>query len=150
MMKIVIQLVSEASLSIAGNLHASIAHGMVCFVGFNHEDNQTGMDTMLDKLLKLRIFPDQTGKTNLSLSDINGQLLMVPNFTLYANTIGSRRPSFSNAAKPDVAKELFAYLKTKLTTLYPSSSYGVFGADMSIVVHNQGPFTLILDSDEQQ
>jgi D-aminoacyl-tRNA deacylase len=149
MMKVVIQLVSEASLSVAGNLHASMAHGMVCFVGFKHQDNHDVIDTMLDKILKLRIFPDQAGKTNLSLSETNGQLLMVPNFTLYANTIGSRRPSFSNAAKPDVANELFTYLKTQLTTLYPASSFGVFGADMSIVVHNQGPFTLILDSDEQ-
>ena len=149
MMIVVIQLVSEASLSVAGNLHASMAHGMVCFVGFKHQDNHDVIDTMLDKILKLRIFPDQAGKTNLSLSETNGQLLMVPNFTLYANTIGSRRPSFSNAAKPDVANELFAYLKTQLATLYPSSSFGVFGADMSIVVHNQGPFTLILDSDEQ-
>ena len=149
MMKVVIQLVSEASLSIEGKLHSSIAHGMVCFVGFNHHDNQRVIDTMLDKLFKLRIFPDQAGKTNLSLSDTNGQLLMVPNFTLYANTIGSRRPSFSNAAKPDVAAELFTYLKTQLASLYPASSFGVFGADMSIVVHNQGPFTLILDSNEQ-
>ncbi len=149
MMKVVIQLVSEASLSIAGKRHASMAHGMVCFIGFNHQDNHHVIDTMLDKILKLRIFPDLAGKTNLSLSETNGQVLMVPNFTLYANTIGSRRPSFSNAAKPDVAAELFTYMKTQLATLYPASSFGVFGADMSIVVHNQGPFTLILDSDEQ-
>lgn len=149
MMKMVIQLVSEASLSIAGKPHASMSHGMVCFVGFNHQDNPAIIDTLLNKLLKLRIFPDHAGKTNLSLFDTQGQLLLVPNFTLYANTSGSRRPSFSDAAKPEVAKQLFTYLKTQLTTLYPSSFYGVFGADMSIVVHNQGPFTLILDSDEQ-
>ena len=76
MMKVVIQLVSEASLSVAGNLHASMAHGMVCFVGFKHQDNHDVIDTMLDKILKLRIFPDQAGKTNLSLSETNGQLLM--------------------------------------------------------------------------
>ena len=149
MMKVVIQLVSEASLLIAGKLHASMAHGMVCFVGFNHQDNPHVIDTMLDNLIKLRIFPDQHGKTNLSLLETNGQVLVVPNFTLYANTIGSRRPSFSNAAKPHVAAELFTYLKTQLASLYPASSFGVFGADMSIVVHNQGPFTLILDSNEQ-
>jgi D-tyrosyl-tRNA(Tyr) deacylase len=104
---------------------------------------------MVDKLLKLRIFPDAAGKTNLSLSDTKGQLLLVPNFTLYANTIGSRRPSFSNAAKPELAQDLFNYLKNRVLTLYPSTMTGVFGADMSIVVHNQGPFTLILDSNEQ-
>jgi D-tyrosyl-tRNA(Tyr) deacylase len=148
-MKVVIQLVSQASLSMEGKLHASITQGMVCFVGFNHKDDLSIVDIMLDKLLKLRIFPDIHGKTNLALSETNGQLLIVPNFTLYATTVGSRRPSFSNAANPDVASELFAYLKTKMTLLYPASSFGVFGADMSVVVHNQGPFTLILDSDEQ-
>jgi D-tyrosyl-tRNA(Tyr) deacylase len=148
-MKVVIQLVSQASLSIASKLHVSMTQGMVCFVGFNHEDNLGIVDIMLDKLLKLRIFPDIHGKTNLALSETNGQLLFVPNFTLYATTVGSRRPSFSNAAKPDVASELFTYLKSKMTLLYPASFFGVFGADMSVVVHNQGPFTLILDSNEQ-
>jgi D-tyrosyl-tRNA(Tyr) deacylase len=148
-MKVVIQLVSEASLSIANILHASIAHGMVCFVGFTHEDNQTIVDTMVNKLLTLRIFPDAGGKTNLSLSETQGQILLIPNFTLYANTIGSRRPSFTNAAKPDTASNLFTYLKHQLSILYPHTMAGVFGADMSIVVHNQGPFTLILDSNEQ-
>jgi D-tyrosyl-tRNA(Tyr) deacylase len=147
-MKVVIQLVSEASLSIAGNLHASITNGMVCFVGFTHDDNPVILEAMFDKLLKLRIFPDEHGKTNLSLSETKGQLLLIPNFTLYANTIGSRRPSFSNAAKPEVAASLFTHLKNHLTSLYPSSKVGVFGADMSVVVHNQGPFTLILDSNE--
>jgi D-tyrosyl-tRNA(Tyr) deacylase len=148
-MKSVIQLVSEASMSISGQPHASITHGMVCFVGFTHEDTATTIDKMVDKILKLRIFPDRNGKTNLSLSDTKGQLLLVPNFTLYANTNGSRRPSFTNAAKPDVAKDLFTYLRNQLMLLYPSTMVGVFGADMSIVVHNQGPFTLILDSNEQ-
>jgi D-tyrosyl-tRNA(Tyr) deacylase len=148
-MKLVVQLVSEATLSIKGQPHASIRHGMVCFVGFTHTDTPTMLDTMVDKLLKLRIFPDADGKTNLSLSDTKGQLLLIPNFTLYANTIGSRRPSFSNAAKPELAQDLFNYLKNLLLTLYPSTMVGVFGADMSIVVHNQGPFTLILDSNEQ-
>ena len=147
-MKVVIQLVSEASLSIEGNLHASITNGMVCFVGFTHDDNPVILEAMLDKLLKLRIFPDENGKTNLSLSETKGQLLLIPNFALYANTIGSRRPSFSNAAKPEVAASLFTHLKNHLTSLYPSSKVGVFGAHMSVVVHNQGPFTLILDSNE--
>jgi D-tyrosyl-tRNA(Tyr) deacylase len=147
-MKIVIQLVSEASLSIAGILHASITNGMVCFVGFTHDDNPVILEAMLDKLLKLRIFPDENGKTNLSLSETKGQLLLIPNFTLYANTMGSRRPSFSNAAKPEVAASLYTHLKNHLTSLYPFSKVGVFGADMSVVVHNQGPFTLILDSNE--
>ena len=148
-MKVVIQLVSEATLTIRGLKHASIAKGMVCFVGFTHLDNQAVVNTMIDKVLRLRVFPDQDGKSNLSLVDIKGQLLVVPNFTLYADTKGSRRPSFSHAAKSEVASELFTYLQLRLIGLYPSSSFGVFGADMSIVVHNQGPFTLILDSNEQ-
>jgi D-aminoacyl-tRNA deacylase len=148
-MKVVIQLVSEAALSIAGKLHASIGHGMVCFVGFTHDDSPVIIDAMLDKLMKLRIFPDENGKTNVSISETKGQLLLVPNFTLYANTVGSRRPSFTNAAKPEVAAKLFAHLTSSLTTLYPLSKVGVFGADMSIVVHNQGPFTLILDSNDK-
>lgn len=148
-MRVVIQLVDEASLSIQGHKHASITQGMVCFVGFTHLDNQVVINTMIERVLKLRVFPDRDGKSNLSLSDINGQLLVVPNFTLYADTMGSRRPSFSHAAKSEVAAELFTYLQTRLISLFSSSSFGVFGADMSIVVHNQGPFTLILDSNEQ-
>ena len=104
---------------------------------------------MIQKMLHLRIFPDAAGKTNLAISDVAGQLLVVPNFTLYADVTGSRRPSFEKAAKPSIAEGLFNLLKTRLTSLYPSSQFGIFGADMSILVHNQGPFTLILDSNEQ-
>lgn len=148
-MKVVIQLVKEATLAIDNIECASIAKGMVCFVGFTHEDNAKIIEMMIQKILNLRIFPDANGKTNLAISDVAGQLLVVPNFTLYADVTGSRRPSFVRAAKPAIAEGLFTLLKTRLSSLYPSSQFGVFGADMSILVHNQGPFTLILDSNEQ-
>jgi D-tyrosyl-tRNA(Tyr) deacylase len=148
-MKVVIQLVKQATLSIANQDHASIAKGMVCFVGFTHQDDATIIETMIQKMLNLRIFPDAAGKTNLAISDVAGQILVVPNFTLYADVRSSRRPSFVEAAKPDIAQGFFNLLKTRLSSLHPSTQYGVFGADMSILVHNQGPFTLILDSNEQ-
>ena len=148
-MKVVIQLVNDATLSIAKQDHASIAKGMVCFVGFTHQDDANIIEMMMSKILNLRIFPDAAGKTNLAISDVAGQILVVPNFTLYADVTGSRRPSFEKAAKPSIAEGLFNLLKTRLTSLYPSSQFGIFGADMSILVHNQGPFTLILDSNEQ-
>jgi D-tyrosyl-tRNA(Tyr) deacylase len=147
-MKCVIQIVDQASLSIKGTSISSIKHGMVIFVGFGQGDNEKTIIKMVDKIISLRIFPDQHQKTNLSILDTKGEMLCIPNFTLYADTSKSRRPSFTSAAIPALAKDLFDHLKEHLLLKYASVRFGVFGADMSIIVHNQGPFTLILDSNE--
>jgi D-tyrosyl-tRNA(Tyr) deacylase len=148
MMKCVIQIVDQASLSIKGTSITSIKHGMVIFVGFGQGDEEKTIVKMVDKIVSLRIFPDEHQKTNLSILDTNGEMLCIPNFTLYADTSKSRRPSFTAAAIPALANDLFIQLKKQLLLRYAKVQFGVFGADMSIIVHNQGPFTLILDSNE--
>ena len=147
-MKAIIQLVSSATLTTQDYPIQTIKKGMVMFVGFTHQDSLPVIDQMLNKIIALRVFADTQGKTNLSINDIQGELLCVPNFTLYADVSSSRRPSFSQAAKPEVAQPWFTYLKTRLTHLYPNAKFGKFGAYMSVVVHNDGPFNLILSSDE--
>lgn len=148
-MKIVVQIVSSASLSIQQTFSTAIQKGMVIFVGFTHHDRPEIVHRMIDKLLQLRIFPDLNGKTNLKIHDIHGEILCIPNFTLYADVSSSRRPSFTLAAKSQEANQLFMITKQLLLASYPHVKFGEFGTDMSVVVHNQGPFTLILDSDEQ-
>lgn len=148
-MKIVVQIVSSATLSIQPSLTTQIQKGMVIFVGFTHLDRPEIVHRMVDKLLQLRIFPDLNGKTNLTIHDIQGEILCIPNFTLYADVRSSRRPSFTLAAKSQEANQLFMVTKQLLIASYPHVKFGEFGADMSVVVHNEGPFTLILDSDEK-
>ncbi len=147
-MKLVVQIVTSASLSILHSPISNIQKGMVVFVGFTHLDRPEIVHRMIEKLLQLRIFPDANGKTNLTIHDIQGDILCIPNFTLYADVRSSRRPSFSLAAKADDANQLFLLTKQLLFATYPNVQFGEFGADMSVVVHNQGPFTLILDSNE--
>lgn len=147
-MKLVVQIVTSASLSILHSPISNIQKGMVVFVGFTHLDRPEIVHRMIEKLLQLRIFPDANGKTNLTIHDIQGDILCIPNFTLYADVRSSRRPSFSLAAKADDANQLFLLTKQLLVATYPKVQFGEFGADMSVVVHNQGPFTLILDSNE--
>jgi D-tyrosyl-tRNA(Tyr) deacylase len=146
-MRCVIQVCDEASLLVEQKQIASIRSGMVVFVGFTHHDQPSIIDRMLMKLIQLRIFPDASGKTNLSLADVKGQLLLIPNFTLYADANHQRRPSFTEAAKPEQAKAWFDYMQARTAILHPDSQFGIFGADMSVIVHNRGPFTLTLDSD---
>ena len=147
-MRIVIQIASSASLRIQHSPIQDIAKGWVMFVGFTHGDRPEIIHQMIDKLLHLRIFPDANGKTNLTIHDVNGEILCVPNFTLYADVSSSRRPSFTKAAKPEEANQLFNLMKQLLIASYSRVKFGEFGADMSVLVHNQGPFTLILDSNE--
>ncbi|MEN9819564.1 MAG: hypothetical protein RL379_342 [Bacillota bacterium] len=147
-MKLVVQIVTSASLSILHSPISNIQKGMVVFVGFTHLDRPEIVHRMIEKLLQLRIFPDANGKTNLTIHDIQGDILCIPNFTLYADVRSSRRPSFSLAAKADDANQLFLLTKQLLFATYPNVQFGEFGADMSVVVHNKGPFTLILDSNE--
>lgn len=147
-MRILVQEVLEASVTIEEEKVASIGHGFLLFVGFTEGDDKKVAERMAEKAVKLRIFPDQNGKTNLSLKDVNGEVLSVSQFTLYANCSEGNRPSFVNAMRPDEARELFAYFNEYLKTLIPNLQTGVFQADMKVSLVNDGPFTIWLDSQE--
>lgn len=147
-MKAVIQLVRHARLESPHQPSQSIQRGMMILIGFKSRDDLGMLKSFLNKILQLRIFPDKDGKTNLTISDIQGDVLWVPNFTLYASTKQTRRPSFSKAAKAEEARILFTLLQKELLTLYPQSYFGFFGMDMTIDVQLDGPFTLVLDSED--
>lgn len=147
-MRLVIQAVKEASVSIGGKLISQIKKGEMVLVGLKAGDKEETVDRMIEKMLKLRIFPDEKGLTNLSLSQIGGQILAVSQFTLYADVRDGNRPSFIQAMKPDEARVLFKYFQTQLSAAYPAAVYGVFQTDMDVSLINDGPFTVILDSEE--
>ena len=147
-MRVILTTVLNASVTIDNQLFSKIDRGYLLLVGFTHDDNQLIVDKMIDKILSLRVFPDENGLTNLSLYDINGQIMSVSQFTLYADLAKGRRPSFINAMKPDTAKELYTYFNQQLETKYGPIATGVFGADMKVSSVNDGPFTVMLDSKE--
>lgn len=147
-MRIIVQVVEKASVEIKGQIHASISKGFLLFVGFTHTDNEIVIDKMVDKLLKLRIFPDENGKTNLGLSQVNAEILSVSQFTLYADVRGGNRPSFTRSLNGQNSEKLYGYFNEKIATLGYDIKTGVFGADMSVNLTNEGPFTLLLDSEE--
>lgn len=142
-MKLVTHHVLQGSILVNGQEIASIQKGLACFIGFKVNDAWSEIEKKLSALLTLRIFPDHTGKTNLSLLDIQGELLLIPNFTLYADTT-SRRPSFIEAMPFDEASQLFQASVQYLRTKYSKIQTGQFGADMKISLIHDGPFTLTL------
>ena len=144
-MKFLIQRVLEASVKVDGETVGSIGKGLLVFVGAGREDDRTAADKYLKKLLGLRIFEDENGKTNLSLKDVNGELLFVSQFTLYANCKKGNRPSFIEAGDPDTANELYEYIIREAAKSVPVVQHGIFGADMKVHLVNDGPFTIILD-----
>lgn len=144
-MKFLIQRVLEASVKVDGETVGSIGKGLLVFVGAGREDDRTATDKYLKKLLGLRIFEDENGKTNLSLKDVNGELLFVSQFTLYANCKKGNRPSFIEAGDPDTANELYEYIIREASKSVPVVRHGIFGADMKVHLVNDGPFTIILD-----
>ena len=144
-MKFLIQRVLEASVKVDGETVGSIGKGLLVFVGAGREDDRTAADKYLKKLLGLRIFEDENGKTNLSLKDVNGELLFVSQFTLYANCKKGNRPSFIEAGDPDTANELYEYILREAAKSVPVVQHGIFGADMKVHLINDGPFTIILD-----
>lgn len=146
-MKFVIQRVSEASVSIDGSLTGSIGKGFLVLIGVSDEDTREIADKMVKKLIGLRIFDDAEGKTNLALRDVNGELLLISQFTLYADCKKGNRPSFIRAGKPELANELYEYIITLCKKDIPVVQTGQFGADMKISLCNDGPFTIVLDSD---
>ena len=147
-MRIVLTTVLNASVTIDNEIIGKINRGFCLLVGFTHEDNKEVVDKMIDKMLGLRVFPDENGLTNLSIYDVKGEILSVSQFTLYADLAKGRRPSFINAMKPDEAKTLYAYFNEQVKAKYGAVETGVFGADMKVSSVNDGPFTVILDSKE--
>lgn len=147
-MRFVIQVVSKSYVKIHGETKGSIGKGFMVLVGVGQEDDDAIADKMVNKLLGLRIFPDENGKTNLSLADVGGELLMISQFTLYADCRKGNRPSFIRAGAPEEAKRLYEYVVDKCRERVPRVDTGEFGADMQVSLVNEGPFTIILDSDD--
>ena len=144
-MKVVIQRVQRASVTIDGQVHGAIGKGYLVLLGAGHEDDEKTADRIVKKMINLRIFPDENGKTNLSLKDVGGSLLVVSQFTLYADCSHGNRPGFTNAAKPDHANALYEYFVSKCREQVEPVETGVFGADMKVELVNDGPFTIILE-----
>lgn len=147
-LKIVLQRVKKASVEVEGKIVGSIGQGYLLLLGVSHEDTRQIADNMIEKISRLRIFEDQNGKINLSISQVGGEVLVVSQFTLYADCRKGNRPSFTNAGSPQMAEELYEYMLTRCDELFQKTQSGVFGADMQVSLVNDGPFTVVLDSDE--
>ncbi len=146
-MRFVVQRVTHASVDVERKTVGKIGKGFVVFIGISDSDDRAIADKMLKKLLGLRIFDDENGKTNLSLSDVGGELLLISQFTLYADCKHGFRPSFVKAGKPEYANELYEYIISECRKSFRTET-GVFAADMKVSLLNDGPFTIILDSNE--
>ena len=144
-MRLVIQRVLHAEVQVDGNTIGKIGKGLLVFVGAGQDDTKEIADKYLRKLLGLRIFEDENGKTNLSLKDVYGALLIVSQFTLYANCKKGNRPSFIEAGEPHMAEALYEYMIDEAKKSVPVVEHGEFGADMKVSLLNDGPFTVILD-----
>ena len=144
-MRLVIQRVLHAEVQVDGNTIGKIGKGLLVFVGAGQDDTKEIADKYLRKLLGLRMFEDENGKTNLSLKDVNGALLIVSQFTLYANCKKGNRPSFIEAGEPHMAEALYEYMIDEAKKSVPVVEHGEFGADMKVSLLNDGPFTVILD-----
>lgn len=147
-MRFVIQRVTEASVTIDGEISGKIGKGYLVLIGVADTDTKEIADKMIRKMIGLRIFEDEQGKTNLSLADVDGGLLLVSQFTLYANCKRGNRPSFIEAGKPDMANEMYEYIIEKSRESVDEVQTGEFGADMKVQLLNDGPFTILLDSDQ--
>lgn len=147
-MRFVIQRVKHADVTINGEVTAKIGKGFLVLVGVTDADTREIADKMVKKMTGLRIFEDENGKTNLSLADVDGELLLVSQFTLYADCKKGNRPSFIKAGKPDMANEMYEYVIARSREIVNVVETGSFGADMKVELLNDGPFTILLDSDE--
>ena len=147
-MKFVIQRVTHAKVEVEQKIIGSIQNGYLVLIGIAEDDNEEIADKLVKKLLGLRIFADENGKTNLSLKDVNGSLLLVSQFTLYADCRHGNRPSFIGAGTPDQANALYEYFLSQCRKEIPVVEQGIFGAHMMVSLINDGPFTIVLDSDE--
>ena len=147
-MRFLIQRVTSARVDVEGKTVGAIDLGFLVFIGVSNTDTKEIADGMVKKLIGLRIFRDEEGKTNKSLADVGGSLLLISQFTLYADCHHGNRPSFINAGAPDLANDLYEYIIDSCKAVIPNVQTGVFGADMAVSIENQGPFTIILDSEE--
>ena len=147
-MRFVIQRVAESYVTVDNHMIAQISKGFLVLIGIDRQDTVEKADKMVKKLLGLRIFEDENGKTNLDLKNVGGSLLLVSQFTLYADCRKGNRPSFINAGEPNMANELYEYIIQCCKKEIPVVETGIFGADMQIALINDGPFTVILDSEE--
>lgn len=144
-MRVVIQRVLEAKVTVEEQIIGSIGNGLLIFLGVGAEDTKQIADKYMDKILKMRIFPDENGKTNLSLQDVQGEVLIVSQFTLYAECRKGNRPDFINAGGAEKAKELYEYVLDVVRGRIGKVEAGEFGADMKVSLVNDGPFTIVLD-----
>lgn len=147
-MRFVIQRVQRASVTIDSEVRGEIGKGFLVLIGVGVGDDERIADKLVQKLVNMRIFEDENGKTNLALRDVGGELLLVSQFTLYADCRKGNRPSFTRAGKPDQAERLYEYIIQKCRKEISVVEQGEFGADMKVELLNDGPFTVILDSDE--
>lgn len=147
-MKFVIQRVNHASVKVDGNVVGKINKGYMVLIGISENDTKEIADKMIKKMIGLRIFEDENGKTNISLKDVSGELLLISQFTLYADCKKGNRPSFINAGKPDMANEMYEYIIEQCKKEISVVEKGIFGADMKVSLENDGPFTIVLDSKE--
>jgi len=147
-MRFLIQVVDHASVTVDEQVTGKIGPGMLVLIGLGARDDQARADRMIDKMLKLRIFEDENGKTNKSLADVKGSLLLVSQFTLYANCRHGNRPGFTDALAPEPAEQLYHYIVEHCRERVSEVQEGIFGAYMKVELVNSGPFTVILDSDE--
>ncbi|MBM7418734.1 MULTISPECIES: D-aminoacyl-tRNA deacylase [Chryseobacterium] len=145
-MKAVIQRVSEASVKVDGNIVGEINTGFMLLIGIDENDEKTDVEWLVQKILNLRIFGDENDKLNLSIKDINGEILCISQFTLIADYKKGNRPSFIKAAKADKAIPLFEYFKEELSKSDLRIESGIFGADMKVSLTNDGPVTIVMDS----
>jgi len=146
-MKFVIQRVKNASVEVDNKKVGKINKGFLVLIGITHEDTTETADYMVKKLINLRVFDDENDKMNLGLKDVNGELLLISQFTLYANCQNGNRPAFIDAAKPDRANELYEYIINECKKQIEVVKTGIFGADMKVNLLNDGPVTIIFDSD---
>lgn len=146
-MRFVIQRVTEGEVKTEGKILGKIGKGFVVLIGVSGSDTKETADKMIKKMLGLRIFEDEQGKTNLSLDSVKGELLLISQFTLYANCKKGNRPSFIEAGAPDMASEMYEYIIAKCKEQVPVVERGEFGADMKVSLVNDGPFTIVLDSE---
>ena len=144
-MKLLIQRVNHAEVKVDQKTVGKIGKGFLVFIGVSQNDTKEIADKYLKKMLGLRIFEDENGKTNLSLADVNGELLLVSQFTLYANCRHGNRPGFTDAGVPDMANSIYEYMIEEASKKVPVVEHGIFGADMKVSLENDGPFTIILD-----
>ncbi len=147
-MRFIIQRVTHAEVCVHQKTIGKIEKGFLVFIGIRQEDNQEIADKLIRKLINLRIFEDEHGKTNLSLQDVSGELLLISQFTLYADCKKGNRPSFTRAGDPVLANALYEYIIAECRKQIPNVQTGSFGADMKISLLNDGPFTIFLDSEE--